>query len=222
MKKRKTLLISIAVVMLLFTFSFFIKGFVIQGLSRWGSRGSEVIQIQTKLKNWGYYFGAADGIYGSQTTQAVRYFQSKNGLVVDGIAGPQTLRAMGISTSTPSATSRTNDMNLLARLISAESRGEPYNGQVAVGAVVLNRVKHPSFPNTIAGVIYQPGAFTVVQDGQINQAPQASATRAAQDAMNGIDPTHGAIYYYNPATASNAWIKARPVVCTIGKHVFCR
>lgn len=191
-------------------------------LSRQGSRGEEVRKIQQKLKNWGYYSGEVDGIFGSQTRAAVVYFQKKNGLTADGIAGPATLAAMGISnSSTGSTTSYSNELALLARIISAESRGDPYVGQVAVGAVILNRVKHPSFPNTIAGVVYQKGAFTAVVDGQFDQPVASSAYKAAQDAMNGWDPTGGAIYYYNPKTATSAWIRTRPVITTIGNHVFC-
>ena len=193
-------------------------------LSKYGSRGEEVIQIQTKLKRWGYYSGNVDGIYGSQTQSAVRWFQSKNGLAVDGIAGPKTLAAMGIYSSTNGGgTSTSNsDLNLLARLVYAEARGEPYTGQVAVAAVVLNRVKSSSFPNTIAGVIYQSGAFSVVNDGQINLTPNATAKKAAQDAINGWDPTYGAIYYFNPRTATNGWIWSRPVTVVIGNHRFCK
>ena len=193
-------------------------------LSKYGSRGEEVRQIQTKLKRWGYYSGNVDGIYGSQTQSAVRWFQSKNGLAVDGIAGPKTLAAMGIYSSTNGGgTSTSNsDLNLLARLVYAEARGEPYTGQVAVAAVVLNRVKSSSFPNTIAGVIYQSGAFSVVNDGQINLTPNATAKKAAQDAINGWDPSYGAIYYFNPSTATNKWIWSRPMTVTIGRHRFCK
>lgn len=190
-------------------------------LSRQGSRGSEVRQIQTKLKQWGYYDGAVDGIFGSKTTAAVKLFQQRNGLTADGIAGPATLAAMGINnSSTGSTTNYNNELNLLARIISAEARGEPYTGQVAVGAVVLNRVKHPSFPNTIAGVVYQQGAFTAIVDGQFNEPVAESAYKAARDAMNGWDPTGGAIYYYNPAKTTNSWIWSRTVVTVIGKHRF--
>lgn len=185
-----------------------------------GSTGSVVKQIQTKLKNWGYYSGSVDGIYGSATTAAVTRFQQKNGLTADGKAGPKTLSALGISTNTASGTG-SGDVNLLARLISAEARGEPYVGQVAVGAVVLNRMKHPSFPNTMSGVIYQPGAFTCMSDGQFNQPVQDSCYQAARDALNGWDPTGGAIYYFNPATATSKWIWSRPLLLTIGKHRFC-
>ena len=187
---------------------------------RRGSTGSVVTQIQQKLKSWGYYFSSVDGIYGPATEQAVRYFQQRNGLYVDGIAGDQTLAAMGIQSSS-GATPQSNDLHLLARLISAEARGEPYIGQVAVGAVVLNRVRHPSFPNSIAGVIYQPGAFSCLYDGQFDQPVAESAYRAAQDCLNGWDPSGGAIYYFNPATATSAWIWSRPLITVIGKHRFC-
>ena len=191
---------------------------------RRGSTGDVVKQIQTRLRNWGYYSGSVDGIYGSKTVEAVKYFQRKNGLTVDGIVGKQTLTALGISvaSSSTAAVNTSNNAYLLARIISAEARGEPYAGQVAVGAVVLNRVKHASFPNTIAGVIYQPGAFTAVSDGQIHAEITDSSKRAAQDALNGWDPSGGAIYYYNPAKATSTWIYSRPVIKTIGSHVFCR
>ncbi len=192
-------------------------------LSRYGSRGNEVIQIQTKLKRWGYYNGSIDGIYGSKTVAAVKWFQSKNGLTADGIAGPKTLAAMGIySSSSGGSSSNNTDVNLLARLVHGEARGEPYTGQVAVAAVVLNRVKSSSFPNSIAGVIYQPGAFDVVSDGQINMAPDSSSINAARDALNGWDPTYGCIYYFNPNTATSSWIWSRPYVITIGNHRFCK
>ncbi|ADQ41083.1 spore cortex-lytic enzyme [Caldicellulosiruptor acetigenus I77R1B] len=189
-------------------------------LSYYGSTGPEVIEIQKRLKQWGYYDGPIDGIYGYKTYMAVRYFQAKNGLKVDGIAGSETLRALGIVTTTHSSYS--SDLNLLAHLISAEARGEPYVGQVAVGAVVLNRVRHPSFPNSIAGVIYQPGAFESVANGQINLPPTVSAINAARDALNGWDPTGGALYFFNPAKTTNKWIWSRPIVAVIGNHVFAR
>ena len=194
-------------------------------LSKVGSTGSEVRQIQTKLKNWGYYTGAVDGIYGSKTEAAVKYFQRKNGLTVDGIAGKKTLAAMGIASSSASGAGSlsTSDLNLLARVIAAEARGESYTGQVAVGAVILNRVRHPSFPNTLSGVVYQKGAFTCMTDGQfsVTSVPE-SCRNAAKAAANGWDPTGGAIYYYNPAKTSNAWMRSRPVLTTIGSHVFCK
>ncbi|MBQ2756598.1 MAG: spore cortex-lytic enzyme [Oscillospiraceae bacterium] len=214
----------VAIVLLaITTVSFFAVSFgddsAVEALSKRGSTGTEVRQIQTKLKNWGYYNGNVDGIYGSQTENAVKYFQRKNGLTVDGIAGPQTLAAMGISSSSSSSNS---DYYLLARIISAEARGESYVGQVAVGAVVLNRVEHPSFPNSVSGVVYQPGAFTAINDGQINQPIANSAYQAARDALNGWDPSGGALYYYNPAKTNNAWIRTRPVITTIGNHVFAK
>ena len=193
-------------------------------LSKYGSRGDEVRKIQTKLKNWGYYKGNVDGIYGSQTMQAVKNFQKKNGLKADGIAGTNTLKALGITgTSNASGgTSNNNDLNLLSKLVYGEARGESYRGQVAVAATVLNRVSHPSFPNTIAGVIYQSGAYTAVDDGQINLTANGTARKAAQDAINGWDPTSGCIYYFNPNTATSGWIWTREQVITIGKHIFCK
>ncbi len=191
-------------------------------LSYYGSRGQEVINIQTRLKNWGYYKGNIDGIYGPQTYQAVRYFQQKNGLKVDGIAGPETLAALGLPTGQAPSQSYSKDVNLLAHLIYAEARGEPYTGQVAVGAVVLNRVRDSRFPSTIAGVIYQPGAFSVVNDGQINLQPNQTAYNAARDALNGWDPTYGCLYYWNPATAKSKWVWSRTIVVRIGKHVFAK
>ena len=211
------------------SYNVFFRNNEILALSKYGSRGEEVRTIQTKLKRWGYYSGNIDGIYGSQTLEAVKYFQRKNGLAVDGIAGTKTLQAMGIYNSTgnsssnnSSSSTNSSDLNLLSRLVYGEARGEPYTGQVAVAAVVLNRVKSSSFPNTIAGVIYQSGAFDVVSDGQINLTPNDTAKKAAQDALNGWDPSNGAIYYFNPSTATNKWIWSRPMTVTIGKHRFCK
>ena len=187
---------------------------------RQGSTGEQVRIIQTKLKNWGYYDGAVDGIFGSGTAEAVRYFQRKNGLTADGIVGPATLKALGMSTG-GGGSGQESTVELLAQVISAEARGEPYSGQVAVGAVILNRVEHPSFPNTVAGVVYQPGAFTCMVDGQIDQPVADSAYRAARDALNGADPSGGAIYYFNPSTATSAWIWSRPLIKVIGSHRFC-
>ena len=226
-QRRKQKILAIFNIIIVFTiFLFYNVSFRTNesfALSKYGSSGSEVTQIQTKLKRWGYYNGNIDGIYGSKTVAAVRSFQSKNGLTVDGIAGPITLQAMGIYTSSSSGgTASNNDLNLLAHLIYAEARGEPYTGQVAVGAVVLNRVKSSSFPNSVAGVIYQRGAFDVVSDGQINYSPNSTAINAARDALNGWDPTYGCIYYFNPNTATSKWIWSRPYVITIGSHRFCR
>ena len=188
-----------------------------------GAQSSTVKTIQTKLKNWGYFDGEIDGVFGQQTKNAVIKFQKKNGLTPDGIVGKATLEALGIY-DTGSSTSgySESDRNLLARVINGEARGEPFTGQVAVGAVVLNRVEHPSFPNTIAGVVYQPLAFTAVADGQINAEMYESCYRAADMALSGVDPTGGAIYYYNPQTATSEWIFSRPTITTIGKHVFAK
>lgn len=188
---------------------------------RQGDSGDAVVTIQTKLKRWGYYTGAVDGIYGSATVSAVKYFQRSNGLTADGVVGTATLKALGMEGSGATNSSATADVALLAKVISAEARGEPYSGQVAVGAVILNRVNNPSFPNTIAGVVYEPGAFTCMVDGQIDQPVADSAYHAAQDALNGSDPTGGAIYYFNPATATSAWIWSRPLIAVIGSHRFC-
>lgn len=225
--KKKIILSSIVLIVIAgITAIIIFQNNSVETLSKYGSRGDEVRQIQTKLKRWGYYKGNVDGIYGSQTLEAVKYFQRKNGLSVDGIAGPSTLKAMGIytssSSSSSSGTSNSNNVNLLAKLIYGEARGEPYTGQVAVGAVVMNRVKSSSFPNTIAGVIYESGAFDAVRDGQINLTPNSDARKAAQDAINGWDPSYGAIYYFNPATATNKWIWSRPMTVTIGRHRFCK
>lgn len=186
-----------------------------------GSTGNTVSQVQTALKNQGFYFGSVDGVYGSATEQAVKKYQARYGLTVDGMVGKATFNALGIQAGSSSGTAQSGNVDLLARLISAEARGEPYNGQVAVGAVVLNRVGHPSFPNTMAGVIYQSGAFTCMTDGQFNQPVAESAYRAARDALNGADPSGGAIYYFNPVTATSKWIWSRPLIVIIGKHRFC-
>ena len=192
----------------------------VDALSKYGSTGAEVKAIQQTLKERGLYNGSIDGIYGSQTQAAVKKFQKQQGLTADGIAGPQTLKRLGITIGTiPQATEA--NVNLLARIISAEARGEPYSGQVAVGAVILNRIEHPTFPDTLSGVIYQSGAFTAVTDGQFNQPVAESAYRAARDALNGVDPSGGAIYYYNPDRAVSQWIRTRPVIKRIGSHLFC-
>lgn len=195
----------------------------------WGSNGRDVRLVQWKLNQWGYYRGPVDGDYGSRTSAAVKDFQRKNGLTADGVIGDQTWAALGFNTGqTATATVSTrgvstgDEVELLARAITGEARGEPYIGQVAVGAVILNRVRSPKFPNSIAGVIYQPSAFTAVADGQINMAATAEARRAARDALNGWDPTYGCIYYYNPAKTTNMWIYSRQVHTRIGKHIFAK
>ena len=195
----------------------------VDALSKYGSRGEEVRQIQKKLKSLGYYTGAVDGIYGTGTKNAVIAFQKNCGLTADGIAGPKTLLYLGLGTGSSAGAGgySSSDAYLLAKLIAAEARGESYTGQVAVGAVVLNRVAHASFPDTISGVIYQKGAFSCVTDSNWSVEPTDTAKRAARDAMNGWDPSGGAIYYYNPRTAKSAWIRSRPVITSIGNHVFC-
>lgn len=191
----------------------------------WGSRGETVRQVQTKLKQWGYYSGSVDGVFGQSTYEAVTWFQRANGLTADGTVGGATLAALGISAqsaegTTAASAAGTSDVELLAHCVYGEARGEPYAGKVAVAAVVLNRVKSSSFPNTISGVIYQDGAFTCVSDGQLYLTPDEDAYRAARDALNGWDPTYGCLYYYNPATAVSAWIWSREVRLTIGAHSF--
>lgn len=192
-----------------------------------GSTGATVKTMQTKLINWGYLTGKADGIFGSKTKAAVIKFQRNNGLSADGIVGTKTAQAMGLklsgsTTSTSGGgTSSSTDLNLLARVVYGEARGEPYTGQVAVAAVVLNRVKSSSFPNSIAGVVYQSGAFDCVADGQINLSPNQSAYNAARDALNGWDPTYGCLFYYNPRTATSKWMLSRTVKLNIGNHAFC-
>ena len=228
-KNLKAVFIIFLVSTIFVSYNVFFRNNEVLALSKYGSRGEEVRTIQTKLKRWGYYKGNVDGIYGSQTLSAVKWFQRKNGLKEDGIAGKNTLEAMGIynssgnsSSSNSSSSTNSSDLNLLSRLVYGEARGEPYQRQVAVAAVVLNRVEHSSFPNTVAGVIYQSGAFDVVSDGQINLIPNDTAKKAAQDALNGWDPSNGAIYYFNPSTATNKWIWSRPMTVTIGKHRFCK
>lgn len=189
-------------------------------LSKIGSQGEEVRQIQKQLKAHGYDPGKIDGIFGERTLKALRSFQKAKGLKVDGIAGPATLKALGVSQQGYGQFS-SGDISLLARVVSAESRGEPYAGQVAVAAVILNRIEHPSFPNTLAGVIYQPGAFSCLNDGGINAPVADSAYSAVRDAINGWDPSGGAVYYYNPAKSTNKWIFSRPVITVIGVHRFC-
>ena len=187
-----------------------------------GSRGERVAILQQRLKDWGYYTGDVDGVYGRGTYNAVVRFQRQNNLAVDGQVGRKTAAAMGIPlTGTLSAALyRESELSLLARLVSGEARGEPYIGQVAVAAVVLNRVRSDEFPDTVSGVIFQPGAFDAVWDGQFDMTPTDSCIRAARDAMNGWDPTGGCTYYYNPATATNEWIWSRQVQLTIGRHAF--
>lgn len=218
--------ISFFLVVMIVTLS--VQPIALAEVLRYGSRGSSVRELQTRLKRWGYYTGSIDGIYGSGTQEAVKRFQRKNGLSVDGIVGRQTAAALGMtlggssnSSSGSSVNASNNNLYLLARLVHGEARGEPYKGKVAVAAVVLNRVKSSSFPNTVAGVIYQAGAFDAVSDGQINLQPDDESIRAARDALNGWDPSNGCLYYYNPATATSKWMLSRTVLLRIGRHAFC-
>lgn len=226
---KKTIIFIISVFLLLFGYAYYMfasNNISIEVLSRYGSTGNEVKQIQTRLKSWGYYKGTVDGVYGSKTQAAVKSFQRANGLTADGVAGPKTLAAIGLPTGSSSNSSgggsaSSSDLNLLARLVYGEARGEEFIGQVAVAAVVLNRVKSPNFPNTVAGVIYQRGAFDVVSDGQINLSPNQTAKNAARDALNGWDPSNGALYYFNPNTATSSWIWSRKITLKLGNHYFC-
>lgn len=218
--KKIVFLIFVLLSIITVSFVFMSESF---GLSKYGSSGSEVKSIQKKLKQWGYYDGNVDGIYGSKTLSAVKKFQKKNGLKVDGVVGNETLKALGISSGNNSnKTSNNSNLYLISQVVYGEARGEPYEGQVAVAAVLLNRVADSRFPNTVAGVVYESGAFTCVADGQINLTPDNTAKKAAQDAINGWDPTHGCVYYFNPNTATSSWIWSRPQMLTIGKHIFCK
>jgi len=193
-----------------------------------GARGSEVTELQKRLNMLGYVVGPIDGIFGSQTEKAVRLFQKEHGLAVDGIVGPQTVRELkrltgqSVTAGGTSVGYKSSDINLLARLVSAEAKGEPYRGQIAVAAVVLNRVKSPQFPNTIPDVIYQPGAFSPVANGEIWKEPVSSAISAVHEALNGTDPSYGAVFFFNPAKTTNAYIWSRPQIVKIGNHIFCR
>ena len=226
----KLLLVLLAFVLLAGLMVYFLpadNGIADAAVLKQGSTGATVKTMQTKLINWGYLSGKADGIFGAKTKAAVIKFQKNNGLTADGIVGTKTAQAMGLkltgSTTTTSSGGSTSstDLNLLARAIYGEARGEPYTGQVAVAAVILNRVKSSSFPNTIAGVIYQSGAFDCVADGQINLTPNQNAYNAARDALNGWDPTYGCLFYYNPRTATSKWMLSRTVKLNIGNHAFC-
>jgi N-acetylmuramoyl-L-alanine amidase len=227
-KSRRKIIIALVIVFLINIFIILFTQSTFAAVYKQGSSGETVKKIQQVLKSNGFYTASVDGIYGSKTTAAVKSFQKSCGITADGICGPITLKYLGISDSSSSGSSTTSsshssDSTLLARIIAAEARGEPYNGQVAVGAVIMNRIKHPSFPNSLSGVVYQPGAFSAIADGQFasTNVPD-SCKRAAADALNGWDPSGGCIYYFNPATATSKWIWSRPQVMTIGKHIFCK
>lgn len=210
---------------------------------RYGSSGSDVYELQGRLQYLDYYRGKVDGSFGWQTDRAVRDFQYKFGMKVDGVVGPKTKLMLwkatqnwrpgaatgggggGTTSWTPpyvaSSSFSEQDIAMMARAVYGEARGEPYVGQVAVAAVIINRVKSASFPNTVSGVIFQPGAFTAVADGQIWLTPNDTSYKAVRDAINGWDPSGGAIYYFNPDTATSAWIWSRPQIKKIGRHIFC-
>ncbi len=224
-KRRVKLVLALVLVLLLNIAIILFAQSASAAIYKQGSRGEAVRDIQKVLQRTGHYSGSIDGIYGSKTTAAVKAFQRSVGIKVDGICGPVTLKYLGLqhhSSGGGASASYNNNYYLLARIISAEARGEPYKGQVAVGAVIMNRIRHPSFPNTLSGVIYQPGAFTAIVDGQFNEPVAESAYRAATDALNGWDPTGGCIYYFNPSTATSKWIWSRPQVMRLGKHIFCK
>ncbi len=199
----------------------------------WGSGGYDVRLIQWKLQSWGYYRGSIDGVFGTETSRAVRNFQARNGLSADGLVGPTTWAALGFAGAAPTPTAgrtvasrgiaRVDNVDLLARVIAGEAEGEPYSGQVAVGSTILNRITSPRFPNTLSGVIFQPNAFESVSNGLIwRRTPSATAYRAARDAINGWDPAYGAIFFWNPSKPVNPWIWSRSIIVWIGSHVFAR
>lgn len=198
----------------------------------WGSSGPDVTKVQSVLNRWGYYTGPIDGYYSGKTFKAVQEFQRKNGLKVDGVVGPQTWAALGLPSARKAAVSPAasggasrgvtdrDNVYLLARVIEGEAADESYLGKVAVGAVIVNRTQSASFPNSLAGVIYQPHAFESVTNGQYTRPVTDESLRAAQEAINGFDPTNGALFFWNPYKPVSSWIWSRPVVTQIGRHVF--
>ena len=216
MKKYRILLIPLSFLLVIIT-SLLVVFSNISSVKAAKADTSQIIEIQTRLRDWGYYDGELTGTLDYETTQAIKYFQQEHGISATGNLDGATMDALGVYITTQNS----NDVYLLAKCIHAEARGEPYVGQVAVGAVILNRVASPDFPNTIYGVIYQPWAFTAVHDGQIDLEPDNTAYRAAQDALNGWDPSYGSLYYYNPSTATSSWIWSRTTIVEIGDHVFC-
>lgn len=227
MIKRKSVIISAAICLVAAIIAAF-SGLTVAKAANIvkGDTTANIKAVQTRLATLGYYTYKVDGIWGSRTKKAVKKFQRDYGLTADGIVGARTEKALKITLTGKSSLSKNTvssaNLDLLAKCVYAEARGEPYTGQVAIAAVVLNRVKSSSFPNTVSGVIYQKNAFTCVSDGQINLTPNASAYSAAKDALNGWDPTNGCLYYYNPATATSKWIWSLKVELKIGKHSFAR
>jgi N-acetylmuramoyl-L-alanine amidase len=235
MKKRmrhSTIILSLLVFLLIVVGIYINESQAAKSVLYWGSNNNDVGILQMKLRQWGYYEGAVDYVYGPETAEAVKEFQGKNGLRIDGIVGRQTWGALGYEmreniptqrkaeAATASKVSRGDEAQLIARLIHAEARGEPYEGQVSVGAVLLNRVEDPAFPNSVSGVIYQPLAFESVANGQFNRAPTGENLKAARSALNGWDPVYGATFFWNPSKPVNEWIWSRDIVRTIGSHVF--
>ncbi len=220
MKKQKSKLIisSFLILAILITV---VSSYNVFALSKEGSRGDEVVSIQKSLSTKGYYKGDIDGIFGVNTKRAVIEFQKDNDLVADGVVGTLTKKALGLPENASQGQFTSSEMALLANVVSAESRGEPYEGQVAVAAVILNRIAHPSFPNTLSGVLYQPNAFTCMKDGQIDKPVVESAHKAVVDAINGWDPSGGAVYYFNPETARSDFLFTLEVINVIGNHNFC-
>ena len=218
MNKRVGFLLKkiLCVLLVLFSTIILFNGVYVEPKTTYALEYDQIVEIQQRLFDWGYYSGAINGSYNNETIEAVKDFQIAHGISPTGNIDSATADALGVYVTKDSS----NDLYLLAKCIYAEARGEIYVGKVAVGAVILNRVASPDFPNTIYGVIYQPWAFTAVHDGQINLEPDASAYQAAQDALNGWDPTYGSLYYYNPDVATSSWIFSRTTVTTIGKHVF--
>lgn len=218
---------SVAVLLILLTVFLYGCEALQAAAYKFGASGDDVREIQRRLRDWGYYFGAVDGYYGKETEKAVIRFQIKHKITIDGIVGAQTAEKLGVpapksgSTGGGASPGHSSDVYLLAKVVYGEARGEKYTGKVAVAAVVLNRVESSKFPNSLAKVVYQPGAFSIVDDGQINLSPDQEALRAARDAINGWDPSGGALFYYNPSKTTNKWIRSRPVIVTIGDHIFC-
>lgn len=228
LKARRLVFIGVVLGLLIFAFSSFSDAALGDRMLARGSRGPEVAELQKRLSMLGYVVGPIDGIFGPQTDARVRLFQKEHGLVQDGIAGPKTIRELKrltgqtVNVGGTAVGYKNSDINLLARIVSAEAKGEPYRGQVAVAAVVLNRVKNPSFPNSIPDVIYQPGAFSPVANGEIWKEPVSSAYQAANEALTGTDPSYGALFFFNPAKTTNKYIWSRPQTVRIGNHIFAR
>lgn len=231
MNKRKVLALSVVLIVLVAGCLVYAGTLFAQTPTLyWGSSGADVSKVQSKLKDWGYYTGPVDGYYGATTFEAVKSFQSKNGLTADGVCGPSTWQALGFSTAprtTPSYTpsrgaSGRDDVRLLAHLVMGEAGQEPYMGKVAVAAVILNRVASDQFPNTLAGVIYQPNAFESITNGVANTTPTDECVRAAEDALNGWDPTYGCLFFWNPYKPVSSWIWSRQIQTQIGDHVFAK